>query len=111
MSASAIADYLGDLERRLAALEAERSEQRSPVVSLLTPREAAERAGVCVETIRRASREGRLRARQAGSAWRIAQGDLDAWLMSPRRDGGPSRLARVRIVRTPMADALRASNC
>jgi excisionase family DNA binding protein len=76
--------------------------------ALLTPREAAQRAHVHVETIRRNVRSGALRASRAGRAVRIAPASLDTWLASAgtdRRRSRPRR-PRARPGRRPLADAL-----
>ncbi|MGC9222267.1 MAG: helix-turn-helix domain-containing protein, partial [Solirubrobacteraceae bacterium] len=71
--------------RELAPLPRPVSESRP----LLTPAEAAARATVHVETIRRAVRSGALKARRAGRATRIDPEDLAAWLTrtADRSDG------------------------
>ena len=75
--------------------------------ALLTPREAAQRAGVHVETVRRAVRSGALPASHAGRVVRIEPGDLDAWLggtQQPYR--ARTRRRRSSAPRGPLADAL-----
>lgn len=77
---------------------------------LLTAAEAAERAAVHVETIRRAVRDGQLAAGRAGRSLRIDPADLSAWLSDsvrarprwPQR----SRAGRRRASRRPLTDAL-----
>ena len=70
----------------------------------LTVAQAAREAGVANETIRRAAREGRLRARKFGRDWVIIRADLEYWQqygqhtpgrprsvqreVRPRREGG-----------------------
>jgi len=114
--AAALLAELGDAELdRLAELLAPRIEARldSPPAAapdtLLSCGEAAELAGVHVETIRRAARSGKLPCVRAGTAVRINPGDLDAWLTTGRRPVATSR-ARPRQRRTgnPLKDALNA---
>jgi len=92
-------DALAEL-RELLAVE--------PEPTLLTAADAAQRAGVHVETIRRAIRDEQLVASHARGALRIAPGDLAAWLASPRarRATGAHRAARRASTRRPLADAL-----
>jgi excisionase family DNA binding protein len=104
------ANGLDALVERLAPLVAARLEpfdDRGNEV-LLTPREAAQRANVHVETIRRNVRSGALPASRAGHAVRIAPTNLDMWLAGDRGDASRSRAgrARVRAGRRPLADAL-----
>jgi excisionase family DNA binding protein len=75
--------------------------------ALLTCGQAAERAGVHVETIRRAARSGALPAARAGRVVRISPADLSAWLEDARKPVavGSSRRRRPRTGRT-LADAL-----
>ena len=75
--------------------------------ALLTPREAAQRAGVHIETVRRAVRSGALPASHAGRAVRIQLGDLDAWLgCAPRPEPTQARRRRSSTQNRPLADAL-----
>jgi excisionase family DNA binding protein len=94
------------LADRLAPLIAERL--ASPP-GLLTPHEAARRAGVHVETIRRAVRTGALPASRAGRAVRIDADDLDRWLRQEhgaRAHAGRRRPRPRAAGRRPLADAL-----
>lgn len=82
---------------------------------LLSCSEAAEHAGVHVETIRRAVRSGALPAASAGRAVRIAPADLAAWLGRDRRRIVAGSRSRPRTVaraasRRPLADALAHSD-
>lgn len=82
-----------------------------PACALLTPQEAARRAGVHTETIRRAARSGALPASRAGRAVRIAQADLDAWLSGAtraERTRAPRR--RQSASRQPLANALAGTD-
>lgn len=76
---------------------------------LLTSEEAAGRAKVHVETIRRAVRGGVLPAQRAGRSIRIAAGDLDRWLTGaepPVRSVGRPRPRPRSSNRRPLAGAL-----
>ena len=53
---------------------------------LLNPAEAASQARCHIETIRRAVRDGKLRARRVGRNIRIAHVDLETWLSEQRGD-------------------------
>jgi excisionase family DNA binding protein len=100
---------LAELGRRLS-LVAEPASAPTASATLLTPAEAAARANVNVETIRRAVRSDALRACRAGRAVRIDAEDLNAWLTGPRRSGraqAQTRQLRRQSGRTPMADALQ----
>lgn len=76
---------------------------------LLSCAEAAQRAGVCDETIRRAVRRGKLPAGRAGRSLRIDPADLAAWLTVGERPPKPpvprSRARHPRAGR-PLGDAL-----
>lgn len=81
----------------------------NPADRLLTCLEAAERARVHPETIRRAARQGKLPALRAGRKLRIWARDLDRWLchQEPQLAGlRPDRQRRRRATRGPMRDAL-----
>lgn len=93
------ADELDRLAHRLA------SRLAAQTGGLLTPQQAAQRAGVHRETILRAVRTGKLPASHAGRAVRIATDDLEAWLNASH--GRPARREHHgRNHRRPMADAL-----
>jgi excisionase family DNA binding protein len=84
--------------------------------SMLTCSQAAQRAVVHAETIRRAVRSGALPASKVGRSLRIAPTDFDAWLSRPdapttqppgrRPQTGRRRTARGR----PLANALANMN-
>jgi excisionase family DNA binding protein len=77
--------------------------------ALLTPPQAAQQAGVHVETIRRAVRSGALASSTAGRAVRIAPADLNSWLTGgqrKRRKRLPQRRAPAGRAGRPLADAL-----
>jgi excisionase family DNA binding protein len=78
---------------------------------LLTCRQAADRAGLHVETIRRAVRSGALRAGRAGRSLRIWPADLEAWLdRGEPSDRTPRRSPRQRKAgRRPLAEALAST--
>jgi excisionase family DNA binding protein len=79
--------------------------QLEPLISCT---EAAERAAVCVETVRRAVRSGALLSSTAGRAVRIAPADLKLWLTDRGRQYRKSTQPRARAGRAgrPLADAL-----
>jgi excisionase family DNA binding protein len=109
----ALADRLTDrVAQRVAEVLSQRVADSSAPERLLSCAEAAERAGVHVETIRRAVRSGALRAVCAGRALRIAAADLDAWLTRnnepPVRPSLRLRAQRPGGLRRPLADALAA---
>jgi len=114
--ASALLDSLDDAALdRLAELLAPRIEARldsPPAAAPDTPLscgEAAELAGVHVETIRRAARSGKLPCVRAGTAVRIDPAGLDAWLTTGRRPAAtPRARPRHRRTGTPLKDALNA---
>jgi excisionase family DNA binding protein len=99
---------------RIAPLLAAKMEPRGDDGSevLLTPREAAARASVHVETIRRHVRSGALSASRVGKAVRIAPKSLDVWLAGAWPDASESRGGRSRVIvgRRPLADALAKLN-
>ena len=99
-------DDLRILAEHLAPLIAERIGPAPPgdAPALLTPQAAAARAGVHVETIRRAYRSGALPCARAGNAVRIDAADLDAWLAAPRNVRAP----HPRRNGSPMRDAMAA---
>ncbi|HEY3946160.1 MAG TPA: helix-turn-helix domain-containing protein [Solirubrobacteraceae bacterium] len=80
----------------------------NPAERLLTCSEAAERARVHPETIRRAARQGKLPALRAGRELRIWTGDLERWLghQEPQLERLRQDLERRRATRGPMRDAL-----
>jgi excisionase family DNA binding protein len=105
-----LADLDADALDRLAELLAPRLQARlaapTPDV-LLTCAQAAARAGVHVESIRRAVRSGVLQAGSVGRSPRISTADLDGWVATPRRRGSSRRRARTSTVaRRPLAEAL-----
>jgi len=58
--------------------------------------DAAEHAGVCVETVRRAARDGRLRCVKVNGArvWRTTRQWVDLWLVqATKEDDGGKRSA------------------
>lgn len=106
----------GDLEelRRLLGLDRPGDPGEVEVVKagrLLTVAEAAARAHVHVETVRRAVRSGALRASRAGRAVRVEQTDLEAWLRRPRAssraESNPRPGRRRRARRSVMGDVMR----
>lgn len=106
----AILDELAELlwPRILTWMEAKAATQPAdPPRPLLSAAEAAEHAGVNVETIRRAARRGELTAGRVGRAVRIDPADLSAWLSAGER---PSPAPRPRARRSragrPLADAM-----
>jgi len=84
-----------------------------PVVdeSALTVAEAARRAACHQETIRRATRDGRLPALRVGRAIRVRASDVDAWLAGGAARDAPAPRARPRRSPArhdrPMAAALQ----
>ena len=104
-------DALAELARRLApylpaAVEA-------PADDLLTTSEAARRASVHIETVRRAIRAGHLAvAGQVGRNARLAPADVDAWVAAGRVSATPRpRASRPRGTRRrgPLEDAIAAA--
>jgi excisionase family DNA binding protein len=81
-----------------------------PSDALMTPHEAARRASVHVETIRRAIRCGDLPARHVGRSLRVAADDLDAWLSPDRSRRVRTARPRARSSRRTLADALADSD-
>jgi excisionase family DNA binding protein len=81
--------------------------------SMLTCSQAAQRAVVHAETIRRAVRSGALPASKVGRSLRIAPTDFDAWLSGARDASLPQPLSRRQraggprsAARRPLASAL-----
>ncbi|HKC58710.1 MAG TPA: helix-turn-helix domain-containing protein [Myxococcales bacterium] len=54
--------------------------ESTPLTTLLTPAQVAERLGVCRETVYRLVALGELPATRVGSVLRIASADLDAYI-------------------------------
>jgi len=114
--AGALVDALDDaaldvLAERLAPRLAVLAPGLAPAEEWLTTREAAERAGVHVQTIRRAVRTGNLEASRLGGTatgpLRIGQADLTTW-MPAARVTGTTRAAPPRRRSTPTSGPLRA---
>jgi excisionase family DNA binding protein len=105
------ADDLAALAARLAPYLPTSSEP-APVEPLLTVAQAAARASMCAETVRRAVRSGALPAARAGRSLRVRPDDLDAWLRRSERPQTapqtPVRRARSRAKRRPLGAALAA---
>ncbi|MBV8940549.1 MAG: helix-turn-helix domain-containing protein [Solirubrobacterales bacterium] len=106
-------DMLAALRERLALRpEKEVTLADNSAEPLLTCSEAAERARVHIETIRRAVRRGELPASRAGRCLRIAVRDLEAWLKAPKAQQQSASLVRRRApssrARRPLATALAA---
>lgn len=113
--AALVADELEhrpDLLARIAVLVAPCMPDASPD-RLLTPGEAADRAGVHVETVRRAIRAGRLPAAgQVGRSPRLTWPDITAWLEAGRatttsRTTRRPRSTTRRATTRPLAEALQ----
>jgi excisionase family DNA binding protein len=52
---------------------------KEPALDIFSAAEAAAEKGVHVHSLRRAIREGRLKATKAGPNWLVLRRDLDAW--------------------------------
>lgn len=98
-------DALADL---VAPLVAARLAAGAPA-ELLTPAEAARRAGVHAETIRRAIRSGALSASRVGRSLRVSPEDLDAWLRPEPASRSVRRARRRRASYRPLAASLSAT--
>ena len=85
-------------------------ESGDEIAPLITVAEAANRAGVHRETVRRGCRTDAIKAIKLGRNWRIAPADLDTWLGLSADHGRPQprhvqhRTSRSRG-RRPLADA------
>lgn len=108
MLAEGLPDALDDeMAARLAArvrpfLSASADDGEAPSDRLLTVAEAASRAHVHAETIRRAVREGRLAiAGRVGRSARIRAAEVDRWLAGDSDAGGTIRTSPVRRVLRP----------
>ena len=74
---------------------------------LLTITEAARRFDVAEETLRRAAREGRLRAAKFGWAWMLNAADVGEWIAHGKHTPGPVPGARRR---QPASDTPRSQS-